>query len=245
MSRFSRTVISLKRSRPSGAWMIPPRAIAAGVTPRKRAALAPDVAAIGQQPRDGVEQRRLAGAVEADHGDELAAMHVQRRLLQRRRAVVGHVDGVDFEERRLRVGKRGFRPLGRGQRAAEIDPPHRLVVHHRLRLSFRDALADIHGEHAVGERGDALDVVVDDQHRPPVAPHLGDQLGENSRLARGEPGEGLVDQHDLGLARDRLGKLDAPEIRERQRRGQAVENAAQADPLGDFARAPVDGGIGP
>ena len=46
---------------------------------------------------------------------------------------------------------------------------------------------------------------------------------------RGQAGEGLVDQHHLGIARHRFGELHAAQIGERQRPWMPLQNAAQSD----------------
>ena len=70
------------------------------------------------QAGDGVEQRGLAGAVQADDGDELALAHVQRHVLQRLRLAVEDADVVDIQQRR-----RGRWPLAAGRSAISISPP--------------------------------------------------------------------------------------------------------------------------
>src|SRR5690348_18290247 len=78
---------------------------AAGDLRRCRAAqllaVARDLAAVGQEARDGVEQCGLAGAVETDDRDELALMDVDRDVLQRLRLAVEHADILDLEQRHL------------------------------------------------------------------------------------------------------------------------------------------------
>ena len=53
------------------------------------------------QPSDGAQQRALAGAIGADHGDDLAAFHRQRDAEQRLEVAVEDVDGIDLEQRRV------------------------------------------------------------------------------------------------------------------------------------------------
>ena len=118
MSRFSLTVISPNSSRPSGDCTIPSRAIVAAVCPRERLALAADVARIGNEARDGVEQRRLAGAVQSDDRDEFALMHMERDVLQRLRLAIDDAQVLDLEERRLRVAK-----ADSGRAAVSSAPP--------------------------------------------------------------------------------------------------------------------------
>ena len=45
---------------------------------------------------DGLEQRGLAGAVRADHGDELAALDLERHAAQRAQAAIGNLKRPDL-----------------------------------------------------------------------------------------------------------------------------------------------------
>ena len=210
----------------------------------ERSALSANVAGIADEPRDSVEQRRLAGAVQSDDGDKFPLMHMERNILQRLRLVIDDVQILDFEKRRLGVAESGFRPRRRLDRAAKIDPAHGLIRHHLRDRTLRDLFPDMHGVNAVDERRHAFHVVIDDEDRPPIVAHFGDQLGEGCGLARGQAGERLVDQHHLRIAGDRLGDLDFAQVGERQRRGAAIQHPGQSDALGDRARARVRGGAG-
>ena len=119
--------------------------------------------------------------------------------------------------------------------AAEIDAAHGFVLHHLVGAAFGDPFAEIHGDDAVGERGDALDAVVDKQHGTALVAQRADQIGKDLDLAGRQAGEGLVDQHHFGIARDRFGDLHAAQIGERQRPGMPLQDAAEADLLGDGA----------
>ncbi len=120
--------------------------------------------------------------------------------------------------------------------AAEIDAPDRLVAYHLVRTAFGDLLAQIHGQHAVDERRHALDVVIDEQHGAAVPTEAVDQLGKISDLAGREPGEWLIDQHHLRIARHRPSELQATQIGEGQGGGMTVQHSAEPDPAGDLAR---------
>ncbi|MGY4242345.1 hypothetical protein ACVIIZ_003753 [Bradyrhizobium sp. USDA 4523] len=159
-------------------------------------------------------------------------MDVDRDVFQCLRLAVMHADILDLQQRHL-VLERGLGPRMGLDRAAEIDPPHGLVLHHVLGAAGRDLLAEIHREHAVDQRRDALDVVVDQHHRATLVAEAADQCGEGADLGAGETGEGLVDQHDLGVARDRLGQFQPAQVGEWQRRRAAVHHRPEADTLGD------------
>ena len=171
-------------------------------------------------------------------------MDMERDVFQRLRLAVDDAQIVDFEKRGVRVAERGFRPRGRLERAAEIDLAHCRVRHHLLDCALGDPLADMHGVNPVDQRGNAFHVVVDDQDRPAVGAHLGDQRRERRGLARRQAGERLVDQHHLRIAGDRLGDLHFAQVRERQGRRAPVKHAGQSDTLGDRPRPSVGGGAG-
>src|SRR5271165_995317 len=52
------------------------------------------------EARDGVEERRLAGAVRAEDRNRLAALHANRDIVQRTMAAVPMVEAVDLKHRR-------------------------------------------------------------------------------------------------------------------------------------------------
>src|SRR5262249_26547191 len=51
------------------------------------------------QARDGVHQRRLAGAVRPEDGDDLTVAHVHRRLPQDLEVAIGDVEALDSQHR--------------------------------------------------------------------------------------------------------------------------------------------------
>ena len=63
-------------------------------------AVEPDGAGVdGQQPGDGLEQRRLPRAVGADERDELARPHLEGTRVEHAHVVVAGLDRLDLEER--------------------------------------------------------------------------------------------------------------------------------------------------
>ena len=123
--------------------------------------------------------------------------------------------------------------------AAQINPPHGFVAHHLVGGAFGDAFAHVHGNNAVHQPCDALDVVIDQQHRSAVVAQFANEIGKGRGLLRRQASKGLVDQQDLRIARDRLGDLDLAQVGERQRSRAPVEHGAQADAGGDGVRAIV------
>ena len=64
-----------------------------------QAGLRPDAPAVGRHgAADDVQERRLAGAVAADHADALARLDLQARLVEQRQMAVGNRDAVECEE---------------------------------------------------------------------------------------------------------------------------------------------------
>ena len=83
MRRFSATVSRSKIRRPSGACTIPAATIAAADRPTRSPAnsIVPRVdraAVLAEDPGDGPQQGRLAGAVAAQHRHHRARGHLQR-----------------------------------------------------------------------------------------------------------------------------------------------------------------------
>ena len=201
-----------------------------------------DFARIGDEAGNRVEERGLAGAVQTDDGNEFALAHIDRDFFERLRLAVEDAHPFDLEKRRPFAGRR-IAPLRRLDLAAEIDAPHGLVAHDLRRRTFGHIFADVHRQHAVDQGGDALDVVVDQQNGPILGAKAANEIGEGFRLRRRQAGERLVDQHHLGIARDRLGHFHPAQRRKGQRRRMAVHHIAQADALGNRTRALVDPGL--
>ena len=83
MRRLSITVMRLRMARPSGTWLMPSATILCGG--RRTMLLPSKVDAAGgraDQAGDGLQQRRLAGAVRADQRDDLALRDVEGDVVQ-------------------------------------------------------------------------------------------------------------------------------------------------------------------
>src|SRR3984957_21048668 len=103
-------------------------------------AVAYDLAAVGQEAGDRIEQSGLAGAVEPHHRDELALMDMDRHILERLRLAVMDADILHLEQRHL-VLEAGFRSGRDFDRAAEIHPAHGFIAHHLARAAGDESLA--------------------------------------------------------------------------------------------------------
>ena len=83
MRRLSITVMRLRMARPSGTWLMPSPTILCGGRRTMLVALESDATgARPQQAGDGLQQRRLAGAVRADQRDDLALHDVEADVVQ-------------------------------------------------------------------------------------------------------------------------------------------------------------------
>ncbi len=110
-------------------------------------------------------------------------MHVKRDALERLRLAIEDADILDLQNRRIAGGAR--RAFGDIDSAAEIDAADGGIARDFLGRTFGDTLAQIHGENPVRQRGHALDVVVDQEHGPPVGAEIRDQPGKGIHFARG------------------------------------------------------------
>ena len=79
---------------------MPARATRSGAARVMRSPAEPDLARSRHEPGDGAERRRLAGAVPAEHGHDLALPHAQRHAVQRLNRPVARVDVLELEQRR-------------------------------------------------------------------------------------------------------------------------------------------------
>ena len=156
------------------------------------------------------------------------------------RLAVEHFDVVDIQQGGAAIAAAARFALYVLDLAADIDAAHGFVLHHLVGAAFGDPFAEIHGDDAVGERRDALDAVIDQAARHGPRRASVRIRSENFLISAGrQAGERLVDQHDFGIARDRFRELHPAQIGERQRPGMPLQNAAQANLLGDgCGRAP-------
>src|SRR5216684_4039822 len=194
-----------------------------------RAALRPDEAG------DDAQSGGLAGAVRAEERDDLALAHLQRDAVQGAHGAVGGMH-VSQDEHRL-AGPAGLADL-RAVALAEVRLDDHRVFQHARGRALRDALAEVeHGDRG-GDFGDQRHVVLDEQKGEAAVAQRQEELREAALLRRVEPRRGLVEQEQLGLARDRardLHELLVPvgqgaaelvrlgrEAHEVQRRGSAI-----------------------
>ena len=98
-------------ARPPGTWLMPRRTRASASryvmsSPAKRI----DPAVAAPEPADGPQDRRLAGAVHAEEGHELALAHLEVDPVEHLELAVAEVEAPDLEQRRPAPSAHG--PLG-------------------------------------------------------------------------------------------------------------------------------------
>ena len=187
ISRFSNTVSEGNTCRPSGTWAMPRCGRAAGATASRSAPsnrIAP-----GQwrhDARDGLEQRRLAGAVRPDDGDEFA----RHRLRPQRRAApdaaVARAEGVDLKHPRLQL-------------LAQVGFDHRGIARDGFRRALGQHRAVIQHDETVDQPHHGLHGVLDDDDGDALGgepAHDGDDVLD---VVAAQPGQRFVEQQELGL----------------------------------------------
>ena len=105
------------------------------------------------RPIDRAQHGGLAGAVRADHGDDLPGLQRQRHAAHRLDAAIGHARHPRCDSSGIRRRRRDRLPARSGS------------VAHRGRLALADLGAEIHHHDAVDQAHDELHVVLDQQDR--------------------------------------------------------------------------------
>jgi hypothetical protein len=100
---------------------------------------------------------------------------------------------------------------------AEIDAAHALVGDDLARAPLRQHAAGMDDVGAVDEAERLAHVVVGDQHADAAAGQVLHEVLDVAHRDRVDAGEGLVEQHEGGLARQRPGDLAAPPLAARER----------------------------
>ena len=177
-----------------------------------------------QEAEDGLHQGRLAGAVGADDGDDLALADDDRDAVEDVGLgdVAGdHAVGACSTTSRSPVPALTSRPRFCLAAAAEIGVDHGLVGADLVRLAVGDHLALGHHDHPVGVVHHHLHVVLDEQEGDPVLGaqplHVVEQPPSERRV---DARHRLVEQQEAGLRHQRPGELEqlALAARERARR---------------------------
>ena len=198
-STLSSTVRKGKRRRRSSTCARPSPAVRCAGRPSMRLPLERDAArARREQPGDGVHQRRLARAVRAEDGDDLAFVHLHRRLPQDLEVAVGDVETLDLQHR-----------AHRSVRLAEIGLDDAPVARHGVGRAVGDLLAEIEGDDALGHRRDDPHVVLDHEEREAAAVQVADELHQAGDAALVDAAGDLVEQQHARLGRERARQLEA------------------------------------
>ena len=95
---------------------------------------------------------------------------------------------------------------------AEIGLDHLGIVAHLFARAFRDLLALVHDDDAVGEPHHHFELVLDQEDRQPFGLQLGDEALHLRGLGRVHAGGRLVEQQQARLQRQRAGDLDAAAV---------------------------------
>src|ERR1035437_1281075 len=137
---------------------------------------------MGKEARDGIEERGFPRPIEAYDRDELARVYVNRHVFEGLCLAVVDADILNGKERGDAIAKRGFGARRDLDAAAEIYTPHCFVAHHLIRSTLGNALANIHGKHTINQPGDALHIVIDEEHGAPIVAKLADEFGKSRRF---------------------------------------------------------------
>ncbi len=105
-SRLSRTVISEKSFLPSGTWMTPRSTTSiverlSSGSPSSR--IVPDLGL--EEPREGLQRRRLPRSVRADERHDLAGLDVEADVPERGHLPVRHLQPLDVQHHATRFPK--------------------------------------------------------------------------------------------------------------------------------------------
>ena len=162
------------------------------------------------QPGQRLQQRRLAGAVAAEQGDDLAFAHVERGVVQDMALAVEGVDALEAQHlRRTCSGFVAALMHDLGDAGAGVDLLHPAIGAHRVGRAGHQHFALVHHGDGVREAEHAVDVVLDDQHRN-IGGDVLDQVRHPFALGGGEARQRLVEQQHLRLGAERDAEIDQP-----------------------------------
>src|SRR6266508_133474 len=117
----------------------------------------------------------------------------------------------------------------------EIEVVDELVRPDLLRSPLHHDPALVHHRHPLGDGQSHVHVMLDD-HQGNIRVELDEELGEKDALTARETGGGLVQHHELRVARPRHRHLELALLAVRQRADKRAQLARQTDSLGQLAR---------
>ena len=164
---------------------------------------------------DRLEGGRLARAVRAEEGDDLARADLERDALQRvdvARSRCGRRPALQAgpSRRAVRPGGRRWSGRSRGRSLAQVGLDHPGVSADLVRGALGDLLAVVEHRDPVADAHDHPHVVLDEQDRDAQLPaDAGDEVGHLAGLDRVHAGRRLVEQQEARLAGERAGDLQA------------------------------------
>ena len=181
------------------------------------AALDPDFAR-GRMTHPADRLRELSLPVPGDAGDgqDLAGPNRERHVLQGRfPAIALGAEALDLEHDLAEGG-----PVALGSpRRLDLSPDHQARELLQRRVGDRDRrhrLAASEDRDAVGDRHHLVQLVRDEDDRPPVRGHLSQRLEEDARLLRRQHRGRLVEDQDPRVTVERLHDLDPLLLAERE-----------------------------
>ena len=213
------------------------------------------------EPDRDTQQRRLAGAVVAEHGHDLPGRH--RHAVQHPRAPVAGLDVGELEHvsppsasasrlprpASLRAdgchfGHDRHGGRGRGSRGAEVDLLHLGVGLHLGHRAVREHLALVQHRHARGEAAHEVHVVLDHQHNALRRDALQELAGRGA-LVLAHAGDGFVEQQHPRVLHEQHRDLQPLLLAVRQDAGRRGELAGESCLLERLHDRRVDATPGP
>src|SRR5579859_1688077 len=121
-----------------------------------------------------------------------------------------------------------------GEGVAQVDAADFRVVDDLVRRAFEQHLARVDDRGAVDDVEGLADIVVGDQDADAAALQIGDHFADVGDRQRVDAGEGLVQQHEAGLRRERPGDFHAAALTARQRDGWRVAQVLDVQLFEEF-----------
>src|SRR2546421_3604440 len=177
----------------------------------KLAAADPDLAGGGSDhARQHPRRRRLAGAVGAEQGDDLALRDLERDVAERTRAPVRGAHGAGPQQR-LRAGRaarmrRALVLLGLSS-GAQVDGGDLRVAHDARDIALDQLAPAVEHDDAVAGLVDDVEDVLHDDDRLDLLAQAPDQVDELAHLGLDQARGDLVQQQQARAERQRAGQL--------------------------------------
>ena len=181
-------------------------------------------------PRKRLGQLGLTVAGDPGHADDLAAMDLERDIVQRQQPVCAHGRQVADAESRLAAAPEGLLVAHAEGRA----PDHhacQLALVCRPRHRAHHAAAP-HDADPVADHPDFAELVADEDDREAVRHEAAQGREEGFHLVRHEDRRGLVEDEHAAVARQGLDDLDPLLLSDRELLDDGIRPHGDAEPLG-------------